>query len=238
MSGVRLGWGAVSSWSRSRGQEPYGTPGLLILGILPARGHPRRVRRMSCLSILTSRRRQLIVYIQIPRGVDAEEWLRTRERKSINQLLYANMASVKEIGAAKSQAEIDAFNPNEQDLLAVALGAPARQVMLRAEDIGPQSGWADGYLSSEHGFCPPDYDEAAGALAKSPGRIWADLCERMPGCVARGRVQETIAALPLVEGTKEVIPDQALWAAIVALGSKSICKPSPFLYTLACGKSP
>ncbi|KAI1084221.1 hypothetical protein F5B20DRAFT_287783 [Whalleya microplaca] len=128
------------------------------------------------------------------------------------------MATIQEIDAAKNQAEIDAFNAHEQDLLAVALGAPARQVMLRAEEIGPQTGWADGYLSAEHGFCPVDYDESASALAKSPGRIWVDLCERMPGCVARGRVQESVAALAIVEGTKDVIPDQALWAAIVALG--------------------
>ncbi|KAI1214787.1 uncharacterized protein F4807DRAFT_404564 [Annulohypoxylon truncatum] len=154
----------------------------------------------------------------IPRGVDAEEWLRMRERKSINQLLYNNIPSVREIDAAKTQAEIDAFNAHEQDLLAVALGAPARQVMLRAEEIGPKTGWLDGYLSAEHGFCPPDYEEAIGALSRTPGRIWADLCERMPGCVARGRVQESVAALALVEGTKEVIPDQALWAALVALG--------------------
>ncbi|OTB07683.1 hypothetical protein M426DRAFT_266892 [Hypoxylon sp. CI-4A] len=155
---------------------------------------------------------------QIPRGVDAEEWLRIRERKSINQLLYSNIPSVQEIDAVKTQAEIDAFNVREQDILAVALGAPARQVMLRAEEVGPQTGWLDGYLSAEHGFCPPDYEESPGALSKTPGRIWADLCERMPGCVARGRVQESVAALPLVEGTKEVIPDKALWAALVALG--------------------
>ncbi|KAI2470247.1 hypothetical protein F4781DRAFT_180953 [Annulohypoxylon bovei var. microspora] len=154
----------------------------------------------------------------IPRGVDAGEWLRMRERKAINQLLYNNIPSVREIDVVKTQAEIDAFNAHEQDLLAVALGAPARQVMLRAEEIGPKTGWLDGYLSSEHGFCPPDYEEAIGALSRTPGRIWADLCERMPGCVARGRAQESIAALALVEGTKEVIPDQALWAALVALG--------------------
>lgn len=135
-------------------------------------------------------------------------------------MLYTNIPSVKEIDAVKTQAELDAFNVHEQDLLAVALGAPARQVMLRAEEIGSKTGWIDGYLSAEHGFCPVDYEEAAGALAKTPGRIWADLCERMPGCVARGRVQESIAAITLVEGTKEVIPDQALWAALVALGSK------------------
>ncbi|KAK2025274.1 cytochrome b5-like Heme/Steroid binding domain-containing protein [Colletotrichum zoysiae] len=154
----------------------------------------------------------------IPRGIDAEEWLRMRERKSINHVLYSQYPSTREIDSAKSQSELDAFNANEQDLLAVALGAPARQVMLRAEEVGPQSGWRDGYLSTEHGFCPPDYDVAAGALARSPGRVWSDLCERMPGCVSRGRVRESIAAAPLVEGTEDVIPDQALWAAIVALG--------------------
>lgn len=132
---------------------------------------------------------------------------------------------------AKTQAEVDAFNAHEQDLLAVALGAPARQVMLRAEEIGPKTGWIDGYLSAEHGFCPVDYEEAAGALSRTPGRIWADLLERMPGCSARGRVQESVAALPLVEGTKEVISDQALWAALVALGSEytgvACCPPIP-----------
>ena len=128
------------------------------------------------------------------------------------------MPTPQRISAAKSQAEIDAFNVNERDLLAVALGAPARQIMLRAEQIGPQTGWVDGYLSREHGFCPPDYEEPVGALAKTPGRVWSDLCERMPGCVARGRVRESVAALPLVEGTEEVIPNQALWAALVALG--------------------
>ncbi|KAI0871141.1 cytochrome b5-like Heme/Steroid binding domain-containing protein [Hypoxylon argillaceum] len=40
----------------------------------------------------------------------------------------------------------------------------------------------------------------------------------MPGCVARGRVRESVAALLLVEGTEENIPNQALWAATVALG--------------------
>jgi hypothetical protein len=98
------------------------------------------------------------------------------------------------------------------------LGAPARQVLLRAEEVGPRTGWRDGYLSIEHGFCPPDTDEAAGALARSSGRIWSDLCERMPGCVARGRVRESVAALPIVQGTPDVIPDKALWAALVALG--------------------
>ncbi|KAK1835643.1 alpha subunit of putative sulfite reductase [Podospora conica] len=151
----------------------------------------------------------------IPRSVDAEEWLRMRERKSINEVLYQKVPSVQEIGRMKN---IDTLNADDHDLLAVALGAPARQVMIRAEEIGPATGWKDGYLSVEHGFCPPDYNESPGALANSPGRIWSDLCERMPGCVARGRVREAIAALPLVQGTADSIPDKALWAAVVALG--------------------
>lgn len=138
-----------------------------------------------------------------------------RERKSINEILYSNIPSVKEINTLKN---IDTLNVAEHDLLAVALGAPARQVMIRAEEIGPMTGWKDGYLSAEHGFCPPDYNEAPAALSNSPGRIWSDLCERMPGCVARGRIRESVAALPLVQGTEDVIPDQALWAAVVALG--------------------
>ena len=138
-----------------------------------------------------------------------------RERKSINDLLYKNIPSVREIRAVKN---IDTLTAPEHDVLAAALGAPARQVMLRAEEIGPATGWKDGYLSAEHGFCPPDYNEAAGALANSPGRIWSDLCERMPGCFARGRGRESIAVLPLVEATADIIPDKALWAAHVTLG--------------------
>lgn len=128
------------------------------------------------------------------------------------------MAEIKEIQNAKGTKSLDTLNVNERDVLAVALGAPARQVILRAEEIGFTSGWRDGYLSTEYGFQPPDTSEAPGALRNSPGRIWMDLCERMPGCVARGRVRESVAALPIVEGTSDVIPDKALWAALVALG--------------------
>jgi len=138
----------------------------------------------------------------------------------MNELLYSNvppMQSIKDMQNAKGLKSLDSLNVNEQDLLAVALGAPARQVLLRAEEVGPRTGWRDGYLSTEYGFCPPDADAAAGALARSPGRVWSDICERMPGCVGRGRVRESIAALPIVEGTPDIIPDKALWAAAVAL---------------------
>ncbi|KAK1974673.1 sulfite reductase flavoprotein alpha-component [Colletotrichum cereale] len=151
----------------------------------------------------------------IPRGVNVDEWLRARERKAINEIVYSDIPSAEHITHVKN---VDTLVADDRDLLAVALGAPARQVILRAEGIGQPSGWKDGYLSAEYGFCPPDSNEAAGALANCPGRVWSDLCERMPGCVSRGRVRESVAALPLVQGTEEDVPDRALWAAIVALG--------------------
>jgi sulfite reductase alpha subunit-like flavoprotein/cytochrome b involved in lipid metabolism len=144
-----------------------------------------------------------------------------RERKAINELIYSNgpsMAEIKEMQNTKGVKSLDKLNVDDRDLLAVALGAPARQVLLRAEEIGPKTGWRDGYLSTEYGFCPPDTTEAPGALRNSPGKVWMDLCERMPGCVARGRVRESIGALPIVEGTADIIPDKALWAALVSLG--------------------
>lgn len=122
---------------------------------------------------------------------------------------------MKEVNAANN---IDTLTANDHDLLAVALGAPARQVILRAEEIGRQTGWRDGFLTVECGFVPEDPEQYVSALANSPGRCWSDLCERMPGTVSRGRVREAVHALPLVEGTEDVIPDSALWGACVALG--------------------
>lgn len=61
-------------------------------------------------------------------------------------------------------------------------------------------------------------DESVSALANSPGRIWSDLCERMPGSISRGRFREAAAALPTIDGSADIIPDAALWAAVVALG--------------------
>ncbi|KAJ1324943.1 indoleamine 2,3-dioxygenase [Microdochium nivale] len=139
----------------------------------------------------------------------------TRERKAINEILYQDFPTPKELNQTQN---IDTIPAADLDLLAVALGAPARQVILRAQEIGPRTGWKDGFLTTEYGFVPPDMNVHVAALARSPGRIWSDLCERVPGCLARGRLRECVAALPLVEGTIENIPDQALWAALVALG--------------------
>lgn len=52
-----------------------------------------------------------------------------RERKALTELIYSNVPSIAEIKEnqnAKGLKGLDAPNMNEQDLLAVALGAPAR----------------------------------------------------------------------------------------------------------------
>jgi hypothetical protein len=46
------------------------------------------------------------------------------------------MSNIKEMQNTNSVKSLDLLNVTEQDLLAVALSAPARQVFLRAEEIG------------------------------------------------------------------------------------------------------
>ncbi|KAJ9602132.1 hypothetical protein H2200_013252 [Cladophialophora chaetospira] len=154
-----------------------------------------------------------------PQGIPADgqsvEDLISQERKTITEMLIPE-APLRSITSGLANA--DHLNPPDLDVLASALGAPARQVLNRAQELGPRTGWRDGYLSGTYGFCPPDPSAAPAALAMSPGRIWSDLCERMPAVVARGKMRESILALPLICGTGDVIPDQALWAAVVCLG--------------------
>ncbi|KAH7397490.1 hypothetical protein BKA64DRAFT_752995 [Cadophora sp. MPI-SDFR-AT-0126] len=151
----------------------------------------------------------------VPQGAQSEQFLRSQERKTMNELLLPE-APPREV--TKGLKNADGLNPVDTDVLAMALGAPARRVLTRAMELGPRTGWKDGYLSSQWGFCPPDPSAAPVALSLSPGRVWSDLCERMPGIVARGKVRESILALPLVFGTPDIIPDEALWAATVCLG--------------------
>ncbi|CAO2656703.1 Nn.00g055060.m01.CDS01 [Neocucurbitaria sp. VM-36] len=141
--------------------------------------------------------------------------LHERERKALNEML---MPEAPARDKTKGLRNVDQLQPEDDDLLALALGAPARRILARAEEIGPRTGWKDGYLSSSYGFVPPDPSDAPVALRASPGRVWSDLCERMPGVVARGNMRHSILALPMVYGTADVIPDRALWAATVCLG--------------------
>ncbi|CCA74881.1 related to nitric-oxide synthase, salivary gland [Serendipita indica DSM 11827] len=148
-------------------------------------------------------------------GTRGAEVALEKERKTICQVLLPT-APPKEI--TKNMANADSLNPSEADILAVALGAPARRVLERADALGPVTGWRDGWLSTKHGFCPPDPNAAPAALALSPGRVWSDICSRMPGLIARGRIREAILELPLIDGSEATIPDAALWAAVVCLG--------------------
>lgn len=143
------------------------------------------------------------------------ERLHRHERKTINEMLLPE-APPREM--TKGLKNADSLPPTDDDVLAAALGAPARRVLMRADEIGPKTGWKDGYLSSTHGFVPPDPSDSPVALRASPGRVWSDLCERMPGVVARGNMRNSILSLPLVHGTPDMIPDRALWAATVCLG--------------------
>ncbi|KAF2743761.1 hypothetical protein M011DRAFT_496723 [Sporormia fimetaria CBS 119925] len=148
-------------------------------------------------------------------GSDHPSELHHSERKTLQDILMPEAPSRQ---TTKGLKNADDLNPTDDDLLAIALGAPGRRVLMRAEEIGPRTGWKDGYLSSQFGFLPPDASDSPVALRSSPGRVWSDLCERMPGVVARGNVRNSILALPLVFGTPDVIPDRALWAATVCLG--------------------
>ncbi|KAG9121532.1 hypothetical protein FRC07_002460, partial [Ceratobasidium sp. 392] len=150
-----------------------------------------------------------------PQGPNAAAVVYEQERKTIAELLLPEAPPSEK---TKPMLNADSLNPPEVDVLAMALGAPARRVLQRADALGPRTGWRDGYLSTHHGFCPPDPSAAPIALAASRGRVWSDLCARLPGLVSRGKCREAILALPLVLGTSDVIPDAALWAAVVCLG--------------------
>lgn len=153
-----------------------------------------------------------------PQGPNAIQTLQDNERKTICEVLLPT-APDKALSSSKAMlSNADSLNPPELDVLAVALGAPARRVLERADMLGPKTGWRDGFLSTQHGLCPPDPNASPAALALTTGRVWSDLCTRIPGLIARGRVREAILELPLIQGTPDVIPDAALWASVVCLG--------------------
>ncbi|KAJ1304872.1 hypothetical protein OPQ81_006006 [Rhizoctonia solani] len=182
-------------------------------GVCPASGASRSGPR-GCAFIGYTLEGQQTLY-GAPQGPEVATIVYERERKTIAELLLPEAPPVEK---TKPMANADSLNPPELDVLAMALGAPARRVLQRAEALGPRTGWRDGYLSTSHGFCPPDPSAPPIALASSPGRVWSDLCARLPGLVSRGKCREAILALPLISGTQDVIPDAALWAAVVCLG--------------------
>ena len=86
-----------------------------------------------------------------------------QQQKALTDILVSEIPST--IGIQ----DVDALNPSDDEVLAVALGAPARRVLMRAESMGPRTGWRDGHLSVAHGFCPPDPSASPTALALSSG---------------------------------------------------------------------
>ncbi|KAI3609884.1 sulfite reductase flavoprotein alpha-component [Moniliophthora roreri] len=153
-----------------------------------------------------------------PQGPNALQTAIEKEKKTICEVLLPK-APPKDLSSSKAMLQnADSLNPPELDVLAVALGAPARRVLERADTLGAITGWRDGFLSTKHGLCPADPNASPAALALTPGRVWSDLCARLPGLIARGRVREAILELPLVDGSPETIPDAALWASVVCLG--------------------
>ena len=88
------------------------------------------------------------------------------ERKTIVDLLIPEAPSKEKTKFLKNT---DDLNPTNDEVLAMALGSPARRVLTRAELVGPKNGWRDGHLSSYFGFCPPDPGLSPTALAMSPG---------------------------------------------------------------------
>lgn len=115
------------------------------------------------------------------------------------------------------------MNPpiSDADILGLALGAPARQVLNHAQLHGPRSGWKNGFLSSSDGLCPPDLDQGDICLRRSLGGVWLQLCARLPPLVTRSKVRRSIDALPIISGTSDTVPNQALWAASTALHTLS-----------------
>ncbi|EEB91659.1 hypothetical protein MPER_09950, partial [Moniliophthora perniciosa FA553] len=149
-----------------------------------------------------------------PQGPNALQTAIEKEKKTICEVLLPK-APPKDLSSSKAMLQnADSLNPPELDVLAVALGAPARRVLERADTLGPVTGWRDGFLSTNHGLCPADPNASPAALALTPGRVWSDLCARLPGLIARGRVREAILELPLVGGSPETLPDAALWASV------------------------
>lgn len=75
-------------------------------------------------------------------------FLRESERKALNEMMMPEAPARKLTHGLKNA---DNLQPEDDVLLAFALGAPARRILTRAEEIGPRTGWKDGYLSSAHG---------------------------------------------------------------------------------------
>jgi hypothetical protein len=107
-------------------------------------------------------------FASLPNPAVTPSQFHAQDQKALTDLL---LASPPQRENTFHLSNADSLNPTDDEVLATALGAPARAVLLRAELTGPRTGWRDGHLSTEHGFCPPDPEASPRALAQSPGNL-------------------------------------------------------------------
>ena len=94
--------------------------------------------------------------------------LLAEERKTLVDILLPMLPTKEKMNNLKTT---DDLNPTDGELLALALGSPARRILTRAERLGRKTGWRDGHLSRYYGFCPPDPSSSATALARTQGTL-------------------------------------------------------------------
>eukprot|EP00736_Rhodelphis_marinus_P005759 Rmarinus@m.13722 len=103
------------------------------------------------------------------------------------------------------------------ELLGELVHCPSRHVLVRAEALGPETSWKDGYLHSKSGFLPPQPGQSFAALRKCRGQVWALMAQRLPALQNQSLVREALRRMPLVEADESTIPDEAVSAAVAAL---------------------
>jgi hypothetical protein len=124
-----------------------------------AHGPPRKVEGRGCIFASLSGGYNQALPVQSPPNSA------TKDSKAVTDLLDFELEQIPVANNYESR-----HSPkSEAEILAKALGAPARRVLMQAEFRGPETGWRDGHLSTSHGFCPPSPSASPTALARSQG---------------------------------------------------------------------
>jgi sulfite reductase alpha subunit-like flavoprotein len=97
-----------------------------------------------------------------------------------------------------------------------SLIAPARQAVEAAQTSNRQQGHElDGFLSVEHGFLP----EAPPLLAlPTSHHAWDEMVDRMPELFSRLDLRQEFDRIPVLDATREALPDRYLLRASTMLG--------------------
>jgi len=75
----------------------------------------------------------------------------------------------------------------------------------------------EGFMSREHGFMVPDYENALDGLLNSRGRIWYNMGCRMEGLKGNNGLVKAIEEMKIVEGDEVSCPDESLQLASAIL---------------------